>query len=79
MSNETPPIDTPGPPVDPYARKPKLTLVPCDHFWLEMRTSGGVVTAVCNRRGCRIRGTFSMEEWGALAQEGRCLNKPVRV
>jgi hypothetical protein len=77
MANEHVPPDIP---VDPYERKPKLTLVPCDHFWLEVRTvPNQVVIAICNRRGCRKRGTFTMEDWGALAQEGRALNKPVRV
>lgn len=53
-------------------------LVPCDHFWLEVKTKG-VVTAVCKFRGCQKKYVFTMEEWGALAQAGRALNKPVRV
>jgi len=56
-----------------------LSLVPCNHFWLEVKTSGQTVTALCKHRGCQKKGTFTMNEWGALAQEGRCLNKPVRV
>lgn len=57
----------------------KLALIPCDHFWLEVKTSGQVVTAICKFRGCQQRMRFSMEEWGELAQVGRALNKPVRV
>lgn len=58
---------------------PKLTLVPCNHFWLEVRTIGQQVTALCKFRPCQKKHVFTMEEWGKLAQEGRCLNKPVRV
>jgi hypothetical protein len=56
-----------------------LKMVPCDHFWLEVRTQGHQVTAICKFRHCRITQRFTMEEWGKLAEEGRCLNKPVRV
>jgi hypothetical protein len=56
-----------------------LTLVPCDHYWLEVKTAGGKVIAICKHRYCKQRGEFTMEQWGALAEEGRALNKPVRV
>jgi hypothetical protein len=56
-----------------------LTLVPCQHYWLEVRTHNGTVTALCKFYKCRQRGTFTMEEWAALAEAGQALNKPVRV
>ena len=56
-----------------------LTLVPCNHFWLEVKAGGGRIIAVCKYYGCRKRGEFTMEEWGKLAEDGKALNKPVRV
>lgn len=58
-----------------------LTLVPCDHFWIEVHTSlaKDTVTAICKHKGCRKTMRFSMENWERLAQAGRCLNKPIRV
>ena len=56
-----------------------LTLVPCNHFWLETGWKSGNMIAICKYYGCRKRGEFTMEEWDALAEEGRALNKPVRV
>lgn len=58
-----------------------LTLVPCDHFWIEVHTNPltKIVTAICKHKGCRKTMRFSMENWTLLAEGGRCLNKPVRV
>ena len=56
-----------------------LTLVPCSHFWCEMKTQNQVVTAICNKRGCKARGAFSMSEWEVLALNNQAINKPVRV
>ena len=56
-----------------------LSLVPCEHFWLEAKVGGGKIIAVCRYYGCRTRGEFTAEEWDELAKEGRALNKPVRV
>lgn len=56
-----------------------LKLVPCQHFWLEVKSGGGKIIAICKWPKCRQRGEFTMEEWNALALDGRALNKPVRV
>lgn len=56
-----------------------LTLVPCHHFWLEVKATPTGVIALCKYRGCQKRREFSMDEWNALAVEGRALNKPTRV
>lgn len=54
-----------------------LTLVPCNHFWLEMQTRNQVIIALC--KFCKRRSEFTMDEWDALALEHKALNKPVRV
>jgi len=56
-----------------------LSLVPCDHYWLEVKTANEIVTAICKYYHCRRRGQFTMEEWHQLAEQKRALNKPVRV
>lgn len=56
-----------------------LTLVPCNHFWLEVKATAAEIIAICKFMGCRKRGTFSHEAWGNLAKAGHALNKPVRV
>lgn len=56
-----------------------LKLVPCEHYWLEVLTRGQMVTALCKHFHCRKKQVFTMEEWGYLAEEGKALNKPVRV
>lgn len=59
--------------------RPTLTLIPCNHFWLEVRTMNGEVTAVCKHKGCKKKEVFSLQQWSELAHAGRCLNKPIRV
>lgn len=54
-----------------------LSLVPCSHFYLEMRTANRRVISLC--KFCRKRFEWTMEEWGHLVEAGRALNKPVRV
>ena len=49
----------------------------CHHFWLEMRTNGPTLIAIC--QPCKQRGEFSMAEWECLAEQGQAKNKPVRV
>jgi hypothetical protein len=56
-----------------------LGLVPCNHFWLEVKAGNGRIIAICKYYGCRKRGEFDMAEWDRLAVDGRALNKPVRV
>jgi hypothetical protein len=56
-----------------------LTLVPCNHYWLEVRGTAFEITAVCKHFHCRKTGRFTVEQWDALAEEGQALNKPVRV
>jgi len=54
-----------------------LTLVPCEHYWLECRTRPGQIVAVC--KFCKKRGEFNEAEWLGLANMGQAINKPVRV
>jgi len=54
-----------------------LSLVPCEHYWLEMVRRATTTVAICKH--CRKRGEFTQEEWKQLAARGACLNKPIRV
>jgi hypothetical protein len=56
-----------------------LSLVPCTHYWLEVKAGGGRIIAICKFMGCRKRGEFTLTEWDELAQQGNAINKPQRV
>lgn len=54
-----------------------LTLVPCNHFWLEMETRNQIVIALC--KTCHKRAEFEMTNWEILGAAGMALNKPTRI
>ena len=54
-----------------------LTLVPCDHFWLEMKRENEKVIALCKWPKCRERGEFTFKEWAIIVFESRGQNKVV--
>ena len=53
-----------------------LTLVPCNHYWLEVYARTTIV-AVC--KFCKKRGEFTPMEWIVITVDGRGINKPVRI
>ncbi len=56
-----------------------LTLVPCNHFWIEVKSIPKGILALCKFPHCRTRGEFTPEEWEALRDAGEAANKPPRV
>lgn len=53
-----------------------LTLVPCNHLWLEVANEGDKRIAVC--KWCKKKGKFDVDGWEVLLVLGQAVNKPIR-
>ena len=56
---------------------PKLSLVPCEHYWLECHDQAETVIAIC--RTCRKRGVFTHEEFTVLLNTNQAAPLPQRL